>query len=157
MLDRLKSLLTMGGASGQDPGNARQLQLAVAALLVEAALMDGHMDEAESDRIRTLLCQRFDLDEEDAARLLAQARQANAAASQLLPFTRLVKDHFSAGQRVELMEMLWEVVYTDGRLHDYESNLIRRIGGLLFVPDQETGAARKRAMARLGVSEDPLA
>jgi len=52
--------------------------------------------------------------------------------------------------------MLWEVAYADGQLHDYESNLVRRIAGLLYVPDHESGTARRRAMAKLGLSDDPL-
>ena len=51
---------------------------------------------------------------------------------------------------VMLMEMLWEVVYADGELHDYEANLLRRTAGLLHVSDQESGAARKRVLARMG-------
>ena len=47
--------------------------------------------------------------------------------------------------------MLWEVVYADGELHDYEASLLRRIAGLLYVPDRESGEARKRVLARLGV------
>ena len=48
--------------------------------------------------------------------------------------------------------MLWEVAYADGELHDYEANLMRRVTGLLFVSDQESGEARKRALERLGLS-----
>jgi uncharacterized tellurite resistance protein B-like protein len=47
--------------------------------------------------------------------------------------------------------MLWEVVYADSILHEYEASLMRRIAGLLHVPDVESGAARKRALSRLGM------
>ena len=47
------------------------------------------------------------------------------------------------------MEMLWEVAYADGELHDYEASLIRRVTGLLHVSDRDSGAARKRALDRL--------
>jgi len=49
------------------------------------------------------------------------------------------------------VEMLWEVVYADGVLHDYEANLLRRIGGLIYVSDMDRGNARKRVMTRLGI------
>ena len=52
-------------------------------------------------------------------------------------------------ERIELIEMIWEVVYADGELHDYEANLLRRLGGLLYVSDRERGDARKRVLARL--------
>jgi uncharacterized tellurite resistance protein B-like protein len=50
---------------------------------------------------------------------------------------------------VDLIEMVWEVAYADGELHDYEANLLRRLGGLLYVSDRERGEARKRVLARL--------
>ena len=50
--------------------------------------------------------------------------------------------------------MLWEVVYADGIAHAYEANLLRRIGGLLYAPDRDQGAARKRVLARLGIADD---
>jgi len=50
---------------------------------------------------------------------------------------------------VMLVEMLWDVVYADGELHDYEANLMRRVAGLLHVSDQESGAARKRVLGRM--------
>ncbi len=51
--------------------------------------------------------------------------------------------------------MLWEVAYADGILHDYEANLLRRIGGLIYVSDRERGAARRRVVARLGLADEP--
>jgi uncharacterized tellurite resistance protein B-like protein len=50
--------------------------------------------------------------------------------------------------------MLWEVAYADGRLHHMESSLIRRVAGLLYVPDQDSGAARRRVRERLGLGPD---
>jgi uncharacterized tellurite resistance protein B-like protein len=63
----------------------------------------------------------------------------------------VIKDSFDQEERVELMEMLWEVVYADGALHHLEANLMRRIAGLIFVPDRESGEARKRALSKLGL------
>ena len=78
---------------------------------------------------------------------LAVTEQSEA--SQLLGFTRAIKDRYSLEERIELIEMIWEVVYADGELHDYEANLLRRLGGLLYVSDRERGDARKRVLARL--------
>ena len=64
----------------------------------------------------------------------------------------MVKAAFSQEERIELMEMLWEVVYADGELHHYEANLMRRLAGLLQVSDRDAGSARKRARKRLGLS-----
>ena len=66
-------------------------------------------------------------------------------------FTRAIKDGFSHAERVQLIEMMWEVAYADGALHDYEASLLRRVTGLLYVSDRESGEARKRVLARLGL------
>ena len=153
MLNRLKSLLNRP-AQPDVPGQPEEIRMAAAALLVEAAEMDGLMDMKERDHILDLLRGRFDLTAAEAEDLLAEAADRSAQTHQLLPFTRVIKDRFGHEQRVEMLEMLWEVAYADGHLHDYEANLVRRIGGLLFVSDKESGGARNRAMARLGVSED---
>jgi len=150
MLSRLKSLLT-GSREPGGAGQADDLSLAAAALLVEAAEMDGVMDAGERAHILKLLRSRFSLPADEAEDLLREAADRSAQTQQLLPFTRVIKDRFTQEQRVELMEMLWEVAYVDGHLHDYEANLVRRIGGLIYVPDQQSGAARKRVMGRLGL------
>ena len=56
-------------------------------------------------------------------------------------------------ERVGILELLWEVVYADGQLHDYEASLLRRVAGLLYVSDRESGEARLRVMGRLGTEQ----
>lgn len=155
MLDHLKSLLAQWTprADGAHADGDSGVALAAAVLMVEAASMDGTVGGEECELIRALLIRRFGLDDDNAAALLAKAEQAQGRATQLLPFTRRLTDALDGEQRIEIIEMLWEVVYADGQLHDYESNLVRRISGLLYVADQDSGAARKRAMARLGLSD----
>ena len=72
--------------------------------------------------------------------------------SQLYAFTRVVKDRFDEIERVDMIEMLWEVAFADGHADDFEHNLIQRVAGLIYVSDRDRGAARKRVMARLGIS-----
>lgn len=153
MLGLLKSLLGKDAAAAPE---AARLRLAVAALMVEAATLDGTFAAVERDRLLDLLRRRFDLDEAAAERLLAEAQQAQDQAAGLEGMTRTVKNALDQDQRVEVLEMLWEVVYADGRLHDYEANLLRRLAGLVYVSDQEAGAARKRVLARMGL-EDGIA
>lgn len=150
MIGRLKDLLAR---RDQPAGQEHRTRLAAAALLVEAAQLDGHMDEAERARIHSVLSGHFGLGDDEAARLVAEAREAVEQSVELHGFTKAVKDTFDADQRIRLIEMLWEVAYADGHLHDYEANLVRRVAGLLYVPDQDSGAARKRALARLGLPD----
>ncbi len=151
MINRIKSLLTgdAPAASAGSEDSADELRLAAAALLVEAAWQDEDFDDVERRHIGDLVAARFGLTGAEAASLVSAAETAVADATQILPFTRLIKDRFSHQERIEMVEMLWQVVYADGVLHDHEAALMRQIGGLVYVTDQERGAARKRALARL--------
>ena len=64
-----------------------------------------------------------------------------------------VHTEFAFEERVELIEMLWEVAYAYGVLDEYEDSLLRRVGGLIYVPDRERGEARQRVLKRLGLDQ----
>ncbi len=152
MMERILALFGRPGGAVAESGGAHShsdLQLAAAALLVEAALMDERFEDSERNKIRELLQSRFRLGEDDAESLISEAQERVSQSSQLFGFTRVVKDRFSQEERIDLVEMLWEVAYVDGKLDDYEANLMRRIVGLIHVPDRDSGAARKRVLARL--------
>ncbi len=153
MLDRIKALfsdqLEAGEAAAGNHGND-ELQLAAVALLVEAAQMDDDFGDVERNKIVELVQRRFKLNEAESQELLQAASDKVDSSIQIFGFTRVIDDAFSESERVELMEMLWEVAYADGTLHDYEANLMRRLAGLLHVSDRDSGDARKRARARLG-------
>ena len=152
MFDKIKTLLAVS-PDADSPGRRGpvDMKVAAAALMVEAARMDSHFDEAERATIARLLQRRFGLSPEETQTLIEEARQAQDASNQLLGFTRAIKDHFDEAERIELIEMLWEVVYADGILDDFEANLLRRIGGLLYVSDRDRGLARKRVLKKLGL------
>ena len=155
MINRIKAFLRDGGAKeSAAAGHSRdEKQLAAAALMAVAATMDGQLGEAERKVIQDVAMRRFGLSATEADDLIAEATRASAESTQLLRFTSAVKQHFDHDERIEVIEMLWEVVYADGVLHDYEANLLRRVAGLIYVTDRERGDARKRAMARLGIDE----
>ena len=86
---------------------------------------------------------------EEGETLLQIAESRVEDSVQTFGFTRVVKESFSHEERIDLMEMLWQVVYVDGKLHDHEASRMRRIAELIFVSDRESAAARKRALKRL--------
>lgn len=152
MINRIKALLSGQAAKGTVEAGKHShddLQLAAAALLVEAACQDGHYGDAEQETIDGLLRQQFGLNEAESRTLRDLAVAEQSEANQLLGFTRIIKDRYSPEERIELIEMAWEVAYADGELHDHEANLLRRLGGLLYVSDRDRGEARKRVLARL--------
>ena len=148
MIGRIKKLL----ASRNDvniTADDEALKLASAALLLEAACMDGHADDVEISTIMNLLGGQFDLSAGEAGELVDAGREVLANSVELYGFTRTIKNSFSHEDRVRMIEMLWKVVYADGILHDFEANLVRRICGLIYVSDRESGDARKRVLEHL--------
>jgi len=148
MIERIKKLL----ASRDDvniTADDEALKLASAALLLEAACMDGHADDVEISTIMNLLGGQFDLSAGEAGELVDAGREVLANSVELYGFTRTIKNSFSHEDRVRMIEMLWKVVYADGILHDFEANLVRRICGLIYVSDRESGDARKRVLEHL--------
>jgi uncharacterized tellurite resistance protein B-like protein len=150
MLEHIRDILQghMGaGGSGADRGRD-ELQQAVAALLVEAAQLDGQFGAAERSRIATLLSQRFSLSDGDVTKLIETATRMTEEAVDDFTFTRQISRRLNHEEKVGIVEMLWDVAYADGTLHPYEGNLLRRVAGLLYVTDQESGAARRRVVER---------
>ncbi len=155
MIDTIRAWLS-GASPDRGAGAVRrpdELEIALAALLIEAAYSDDHFDQAERAIIGRLLECRFGLAATDANALLAAAEAAASESAELFHFTRIVNERLAPDQRVELIEMLWEVAYADRVLDQYEDSLLRRIGGLIYVPDRERGMARQRVLARLGLDQ----
>lgn len=159
MLKRLKSLIA-GRSGGADSApapaaDADELNLAVAVLLVEAARMDEDFGPEERATIAGLLEERLSLPAEEARELMASADEVAEEMGDLWSFARVVKDRFSEDERIGMIEMLWDVAYADGELHHYEANLLRRIAGLIYVSDRDSGLARKRTLQRLELPDRP--
>lgn len=151
MIDFIRDFLfrRQGKAPEGKPHEQAELRLAAAALLVEAAKLDGSFDGMERVHIATLLKERFGMDGVDVAELIEAADEETELAGGLYGFTKEVRVNFDHEERISMIEMLWEVAYADGSLHDFESNMLRRVAGLLYVTDRESGDARKRVLGRI--------
>ena len=152
MIDRLFEWLKEGGqdlSRGQD-----ELQLAVAALLLEAAVVvDNRFDETERNAILRILERRFGLAAGDAEAVLATAKARVENSAQLFRFTSTINDRLPRERRVEVIEMLWQVAYADRVLDPLEDSLLRRVAGLIDVSDRDRGDAKLRVMRQLGLAQ----
>jgi uncharacterized tellurite resistance protein B-like protein len=155
MIDRIRAWITGDGSHGgaQTGRPPSEIELALTALLVEAAYSDDHFDQAERAVIARLIESRFNLSAPQARALLAAGEAAAAESAELFHFTRTINERLSFDERVEVIEMLWEVAYADRVLDQYEDSLVRRVGGLIYVPDRERGLARQRVLTRLGLEQ----
>lgn len=150
MIDKLKSFLQ--GPSTETDDKPDDLQIAVVALLIRAATTDAEFGEEERAAIRRIALQSFSLEEDELDHLIGEAENAETETMDLHRWVQTIKRAYDEEERVGLIEKMWEVVYADGVLDDYEANLLRRVAGLIYVPDRASGQARQRVLARLGLS-----
>jgi len=127
---------------------AQDLRLSVAVLLLEAARQDDTFDARERATIEALLTGRFGLSQAECTALMAAAEARAGQLTQLHGHTSTIAQAMSPGERIQLIEMLWDVAYADGVLDPEEDLLIRRIAGLIYVSDRDRVLARQRALAR---------
>lgn len=154
MFARIRNLLDMGASdTSPTPSPDDELRMASACILVEAALVDGHVDEREMQHIHDVLEEHFGLGTGEVHVLVAEATRIAGDAVCWHRFTRVLKAEFDAEERLNMMQQLWLVVLADGELHAYEDSLVRRIAGLLHIDDGDRALARKRAQARLARME----
>ena len=156
MIDSIRAWISRSGPNSRNTSDPAQseLQLALTALLIEAAYSDDHFDGPERAVIARLIERRFNLLPSDVRTLLATGEAAATESVELFHFTRIINERLSYEERVELIEMMWEVAYADRVLDEYEDSLLRRVGGLISVPDPERGIARQRVLRRLGLDQE---
>lgn len=122
-------------------------EVAVAALLVEAALVDGVYVNIESDMIAEILLESFAFDADKADAVLAQAETLAEEAVGSHQFTKHAKK-LPLADRVKVIEAIYRVVLADGERSNEEEAYVRQVAGLLYVDDISRAEARKRAEAR---------
>jgi len=152
MIERVLDFLT-GRAPPLLTESADALATAVAALLIEAARMDDDFNAAERAAIERLLAERFALAPAAVQTLVDEAERVVRDSTQVFPFTREICARMELEERVQIIEMLWEVAYADGVLDPQEDMLLRRVAGLIYVPDGERGMARLRALEKLAAAK----
>ncbi len=144
MLNLLKNILNTQNLKDEKDEN-QKLEL-LCGLMIEAAYTDGHIDESELIKIKSSLINIFDEDPEEVNLLLNKALENKNNSKSLHYYTSFINKNFTDEKKVQLIEALWEVVLSDGEVHHFESNLIRRLSGLLYISDVKSGNARKRAL-----------
>ncbi|MBM3543984.1 MAG: TerB family tellurite resistance protein [Alphaproteobacteria bacterium] len=126
-----------------------ELRLAAAALLIHAALVDGHKDAEESRKLKALLQKRFAIDGAELIATLGEAEDWEKQSVDLYGFTSVLTRELDQDGRKRIVEMLWEIVLADGVLHEFESNLVWRASELLGVSARDRVALRKAVESRL--------
>ena len=117
----------------------------VASLLIRAAKIDNNYTKVEEEIIKKTLISLNKIDLNEAEKLLKEAEKKEQESNQLIEFTKEIKK-CSAEFKHKIIEILWKIVYSDGASDDFESNLIRRVCGLLYVSDRDSGIIKSKVI-----------
>ena len=115
----------------------------VAALLIHAAKIDENYTEIEKKIIKKALIDLNNISSDQAEELIKRAEKNEEESNQLVEYTREIKK-YTMESRLKIIEVIWKIVYSDGVGDDYESNLIRRICGLLYISDKDNGIIKTK-------------
>ena len=110
----------------------------VAALLIHAAKIDENYTSIEKEIIKKALMNLSSISSLESEKILKNAEEKESESNQIIEFTREIKKN-PMEFRLKIIEILWQIVYSDDTNDMFESNLIRRVCGLLYVPDNESG------------------
>ena len=118
-------------------------------LMIEAANSDGDIGAEEIKKIRETLINIFKENPDEVDSVLEQSIKNSNNSKSLYYYSSKINKNYSDEKKILLIEILWEIVLADGQVHDYESSIIRRLSGLLYISDINSGNARKRALSKI--------
>jgi len=127
------------------PERVPSIQRATAALLAEMVRIERDITPAARAVAERAIREKFGLKPDEAAELMALADEEVRTATDLYQFTSLINREFAPDQKIRMIEWLAMVAYADDELSDYELHLMRKMAGLLYIPDVVYHAARMRA------------
>ena len=146
MLNILKNFFDKEVDDSKSQNNILEL---LCGLMIEAAYTDGKIDNEEINKIETVLIEIFEENPQEVKNCLNTSFENRDNSKSLFYYTSKINKQYSEKKKLLLIEVLWEIILSDGEIHDYESNLIRRLSGLLYVSDVNSGNAKKRALNKI--------
>jgi len=155
MFESFRKFLSDVAEGGKHPVHFEHndYRLAAAALLVHAAAIDGNISEVERAKLHAVIKRQFGLDEATTDELVAEATEAEHDAIDLYHFTSLINRSLDEEGRKRIVEMMWEIVYADGRVTEFESNLLWRAADLLGISSRDRIELGQRVAGGRGASE----
>jgi uncharacterized tellurite resistance protein B-like protein len=115
----------------KEEDRAERIQVATCALLLEVANSDDEFSDIERDNIVQILEKDFELSDEYAKELMELSDKEREESIDLWQFTNLVNEHYSIEEKIKIIEMVWKVIYADGKLDKYEDHLAHKLSNLL--------------------------
>ena len=119
---------------------------AVIILLLEACQIDGDTGNIELEYIKKLLINKFNFTPDQAEKNLIEALEKSDERIEIFSQIKIILNEMNHEERIDVIEMMWGVILSDGIIDDFEANLMRRMNGLLYVSGEESALAKQRAL-----------
>ena len=119
---------------------------AVIILLLEACQIDGDIGNIELEYIKKLLINKFHFTPDQAEKNLIEALEKSDERIEIFSQIKIILNEMNHEERIDVIEMMWGVILSDGIVDDFEANLMRRMNGLLYVSGEESALAKQRAL-----------
>jgi uncharacterized tellurite resistance protein B-like protein len=146
MFNRLKSMLA--GTSGVENRDSleeeRRIQIATAVILLEVAHADEDFSKSEHARILDILKTQFSLDEESVHELMQVSDKQLRKSIDLWHFTEIINKNYSAEEKYQIIEKVWQVIYADGRLDKYEDYIVHKLARVLHITHERMIEAKMK-------------
>ena len=138
MIDIMKKFFQKAPVEeGGEEDKSQKIQVATCALLLEVANSDEEFSEIERDNIVRILEEDFHLSDEYAQELMELAERERKERIDLWVFTRLINENYSIEEKIKIIEMVWKVIYADGKLDKYEDHLAHKLSKLLKIEHKQ--------------------
>ena len=119
---------------------------AVIILLLEACQIDGDTGKIELEYIKKLLINKFNFTPDQAEKNLIETLEKSDERIEIFSQIKIILNEMNHEERIDVIEMMWGVILSDGIIDDFEANLMRRMNGLLYVSGEESALAKQRAL-----------
>lgn len=119
---------------------------AVIILLLEACQIDGDTGNIEIEYIKKLLINKFNFTPDQAEKNLIEALEKSDERIEIFSQIKIILNEMNHEERIDVIEMMWGVILSDGIVDDFEANLMRRMNGLLYISGEESALAKQRAL-----------
>jgi uncharacterized tellurite resistance protein B-like protein len=130
--------------------DARDIRIAACAILIEMANIDGKFSQSERENIIFALKGEYELGDEDAVSLIDAATDELKNSVDLWHFTNLINQNYSIEERLRIVETIWRIAYTDGKLDKYEDYLAHKVANLLRLTHKQLIEAKLKTLKGLG-------
>ena len=133
-------------AKNADREPEHDVRVAACALFVEMARIDEEFTKAEMETILAIVQERYGLSREHADALVAEADKELDKSVDLWQFARLINENYSADEKIEIIEILWRMVFVDGKMDRYEHYLMNKLKSLLRLSHDQLIAAKLKVL-----------